>query len=73
MVGLVLLTCHHMEEGKVPSSMAGSQDALLLTLIGMVLNRTMLIIMKIMYVIGITASGTMLILNTLRLVFASTD
>ena len=29
MVGLAILICHHMEEGKVPSSMAGSQDALL--------------------------------------------
>ena len=34
MVGLAILICHHMEEGKVPSSMAGSQDALLPTLIG---------------------------------------
>ena len=32
--GLDILTCHHMEEGKVPGSMAGSQDALLPTLIG---------------------------------------
>ncbi len=46
--GLAILTCHHMEEGKVPSSMAGSQDALLFIPIGMQVNQTMPITMKIM-------------------------
>ena len=40
LVGLDILTCHHMEEGKAPSSMAGSQDALLPTLIGRLVNQT---------------------------------
>ena len=47
-VGLAILTCHHMEEGKVPSSMAGSQDALLPIPIGHQVNQTITIIMKIM-------------------------
>jgi hypothetical protein len=38
-----------MEEGKVPSSMAGSQDALLPTLIGHQVNQTMVVTMKIMH------------------------
>jgi hypothetical protein len=46
--GLDILTCHLMEEGKVPSSMAGSQDVLLPTLIGGQVNQTMLMTMKIM-------------------------
>ena len=37
-----------MEEGKVPSSMAGSQDALLPILIGILINQTMPITIKIM-------------------------
>jgi len=53
MVGLDILTCHHMEEGKVPSSMAGSQDALLPTLIGRLMNPTIPVIMKIMRICGI--------------------
>jgi len=47
-IGLAILTCHHMEEGKVPSSMAGSQDALLPTLIGSLFHQTISITMKIM-------------------------
>ena len=39
--GLATLTCLHMEEGKAPSSIVGSQDALLPTLIGMLVNQTM--------------------------------
>ncbi len=49
MVGLAILTCYHMEEGKVPSSMAGSQDALLPTLIGRLVNQIIRIIMKIIH------------------------
>ena len=48
-IGLVILTCHHMEEGKVPSSMAGSQDALLPTPIGGQVNQTISITLKIMH------------------------
>jgi len=33
-IGLVILTCHPMEEGKVLNSMAGLQDAHLPSLIG---------------------------------------
>ena len=51
--GLDILTCHHMEEGKVPSSMAGSQDALLPILIGILMNQTIKIIMKIMRICGV--------------------
>ena len=47
--GLAILTCYHMEEGKVPSSMAGSQDALLPILIGMLVNQATVVTMKIMY------------------------
>ena len=47
--GLVILTCYHMEEGKVPSSMDGSQDALLPTLIGILVIQTITLTMKIMY------------------------
>jgi hypothetical protein len=46
--GLVILTCYHMEEGKVPGSIAGSQDALLPILIGILVNQTMPVIMQIM-------------------------
>jgi len=38
-IGLDILTCHHMEEGEVPSSMVGSQDALLPTPIGDLVNQ----------------------------------
>jgi len=47
--GLAILTYHHMEEGKVPSSMDGSQDALLPSPIGMLVNQIISVIMKIMY------------------------
>ena len=47
--GLVILTCYHMEEGKVPSSMAGLQDALLPTPIGHQVHQTMPVTMKIMW------------------------
>jgi hypothetical protein len=47
--GLAILTCYHMEEGKVPSSMAGSQDALLPIPIGILINQTMPVTMKIMH------------------------
>ena len=45
-----------MEEGKVPSSMAGSQDALLPILIGMLVNQTTPV-MKIMYTFMIVENG----------------
>ena len=57
--GLVLLTCHHMEEGKVPSSMAGSQDALLPTLIGSQENQTTPVTMKIMYTLLLVVENGM--------------
>ena len=47
--GLAILTCYHMEEGKVPSSMAGSQDALLPILIGHQVNQTITKTIKIMH------------------------
>jgi hypothetical protein len=47
--GLVIPTCHHMEEGKAPSSMAGSQDAFLPSPVGILINQTMPVTMKIMY------------------------
>ena len=40
MFGLVILICYHMEEGKVPSSINGSQDAILPTPIGILVNQT---------------------------------
>jgi len=59
--GLVILTCHHLEEGKVPSSMAGSQDALLPTPIGHQMNQTIGVTMKIMllFMTMEMADGTM--------------
>ncbi len=53
MVGLAILTCHHMEEGKVPSSMVGSQDALLPTLIGHQVSQIITVIMKTMRICGV--------------------
>ena len=50
---LDILTCHHMEEGKVPSSMAGSQDALLPIPNGCQVNHTMPITIKIMHHLAI--------------------
>ncbi len=47
--GLDILTCYHMEEGKVPSSMAGSQDALLPIPIGGHNHQTITVTMKIMH------------------------
>ena len=47
-IGLAILTCYHMEEGKVPSSMVGSQDAHLPMLIGQQVNQTIKITIKIM-------------------------
>jgi len=62
--GLVILTCYHMEEGKVPSSMAGSQDALLPTPIGILVNQTIGLTMKIMQkCIHILANGLMKVMN----------
>jgi len=47
--GLVTLTCLHMEEGRAPSSIAGSQDALLtIPVDGHLVNQTMPLTMKIM-------------------------
>ncbi len=48
LVGLAILTCYHMEMGKVPSNMAGSQDALLPLKNGDQVFQTMRIIMQIM-------------------------
>jgi hypothetical protein len=42
-IGLATLTCYHVEEVKVPSSMAGSQDALLPIPIGHQVNHTITI------------------------------
>ena len=73
MVGLAILTCYHMEEGKVPSSMAGSQDALLPLLIGMLVNQTITLIMKIMRIcLVIKILGMMLPPNGLFDVAVST-
>jgi hypothetical protein len=60
MVGLAILTCYHMEEGKVLSSMAGSQDALLpipIEEFWQQVNQTILVIMKIMRIGGIPVLG----------------
>ncbi len=46
--GLDILTCYHMEEGKVPSSMAGSQDALLPIPTGVLIDQTITVTTKIM-------------------------
>jgi hypothetical protein len=54
MVGLTIITCYHMEEGKVLSSMAGSQDALLPTTINTEITQTMTLTVKIMYYYGNT-------------------
>ncbi len=55
--GLDILTCYHMEEGKVPSSMAGSQDALLPILIGHHFNQTMKVTIKIMHLCILTVAN----------------
>jgi len=47
-IGLDILTCYHMEEGKVQGSMVGSQDALLPMPIGGQGNQAMPITLKIM-------------------------
>ncbi len=47
-IGLDILTCYHMEEGKVPCGIVGSQDALLPILIGWLLNLIITVTMKIM-------------------------
>jgi len=47
-IGLAILTCPHIEEGKVPNSMGGSQDALLPTPIGWEINQTITLTMRIM-------------------------
>ena len=52
-IGLAILTCHPMEEGKVPSNMAGSQDAPLHISIGHLVNQIMNITVKIMYMLTI--------------------
>jgi len=67
LVGLAILTCYHMEEGKVPSSMAGSQDALLPTLIGRLVNQTMPLIWKIMRICGVMLILGMIITPNLLL------
>ena len=64
-----------MEEGKVPSSMAGSQDALLPTLIGFLIIQTMPITIKIMQdCIHILADGmTFLLKNKLTVAVSTTQ
>ncbi len=63
-IGLDILTCYHMEEGKVPSSMAGSQDALLPTPIGQQVNQTIKMTTKIIQqFILIQAHGMIYLLN----------
>ena len=63
-IGLAILTCYHMEEGKVPSSMAGSQDALLPILIGHQVNQTIAVTMKIMHDrIEVMVNGMMYLLK----------
>ena len=52
MFGSVILTCYHMKEGYIPSSMAGAQDAedaLLPTPSGIYMNQTMELTMKVMH------------------------
>ena len=48
LIGLDILTCHLMEEGKVPSYMDGSPDALLPIPIGLMVNQTINITVRIM-------------------------
>ena len=64
--GLDILTCYHMEEGKVLSSMAGSQDALLPTPIGWQVNQTMNMTIQIMLFLIImeAANGITALLKT---------
>ncbi len=74
-VGLILaiLTCHHMEEGKVPSSMAGSQDALLPILIGRKVDQTIAITIKIMqHCILTVANGMTCLLKNIKTAAVST-
>ena len=72
MVGLVILACYHMEEGKVLSIIAGSQDALLPTLIGTEITQTMTLTVKIMYYYGSTTSIIALIPGTTYRTICST-
>ena len=71
-IGLVILTYNHMEEGKVPSSMAGSQDALLPLSIGMVVNQIMPVTMKIMLKFLQVENGMIALLNGIVYVAVST-
>jgi hypothetical protein len=69
-IGLDILTCYHMEEGKVPSSMAGSQDALLLTPIGGQVNQAISITMKIMQQRILLAYGMIGLLKPIKFTVA---
>ena len=71
--GLVILTCYRMVKGKVPSSMVGSQDVLLPTPIGMVVNQTMrgAKIMH-MFLIMVRANGTMYLITIEKTAAVST-
>jgi hypothetical protein len=71
--GLAILTCNHMEEVKVPSSMAGSQDALLPIPIGKKIDQTMPITMKIMQEFMKKENGTTLVLHQKISVAVSTN
>ena len=71
--GLAILTCYHMEEGKVPSSMAGSQDALLPIPIGKKIDQAMPITMKIMQKFMKKENGTTLVLHQKISVAVSTN
>ncbi len=65
---LDILTCHHMEEEKVPNSMAGSQDALLPIPIGIQANQTIPLTLKIMQqliLLLVEAHGLTGLLNTI--------
>ncbi len=55
----------YMEEGKVPSSIAGSQDALLPILIGILAAQTITLTMKITQLFGTQENGTMFLLHFL--------
>ena len=59
--GLVTLTCLHMEEGRAPSSIAGSQDALLtIPVDGHLMNQTMAVTMKIVHLLNLAMAHGMM-------------
>ena len=72
LIGLVILTCYHMEEGKIPSSMAGSQDALLPTPIGHLVIQTIATVTMIIHTfMEDLAYGTMQLLILIQIAAVS--